>query len=117
MLDYMHPFPVLKFLALQLSLEPLHPATDANQITWSIGDSDLDTQCWDTRSNFVVVGTSGVGKTTVLATLVQAIAAQDPAEARIVLIDERRSHLGTVDEAMIAAYAATSAATEKALRD
>src|SRR5699024_6074690 len=71
----------------------------------------------DTRSNFVVVGISGVGKTTVLATLVQAIAAQDPAEARIVLIDERRSHLGTVDEAMIAAYAATSAATEKALRD
>src|SRR5699024_2997708 len=45
------------------------------------------------------------------------IAAQDPAEARIVLIDERRSHLGTIDEAMIAAYAATSAATEKALRD
>lgn len=111
------PVPALKMLPQHLPVESLHPGTDAHLIPWAIGGRDLDTQCWDTRSNFVVVGTSGVGKTTVLATLVQAIAAQDPAEARIVLIDERRSHLGTVDEAMIAAYAATSAATEKALRD
>src|SRR5699024_9979255 len=33
------------------------------------------------------------------------------------LIDERRSHLGTIGESMLAAYSATSAATEKALRD
>lgn len=67
--------------------------------------------------NFVAIGTSGVGKSSLLATLLQGIAAKDRAEARIVLIDERRAHLGTVDLSMLAAYSATFAATEKAVRD
>src|SRR5690625_6653762 len=84
---------------------------------WAVVGRDVDIQAWDTRRNFVVSVTSGVGKPSVLATLLQGIAAKSPEEARIVLIDERRSHLGTIDESMLAAYSATSAATEKALRD
>ena len=109
------PVPRLKMLPEQLSVADLPASKTA--IPWAVGGRDLDAQMWDTRRNFVVIGTSGVGKSSVLATLLQGIAAKDRNEARIVLIDERRSHLGTVDAEMLAAYCATSAATEKALRD
>lgn len=117
------PVPRLKMLPEQLSVSDLlSPEVDSSTrsedgILWAVGGRDLDIQAWDTHRNFVVIGTSGVGKSSVLATLLQGIAAKSREEARIVLIDERRSHLGTIDESMLAAYSATSAATEKALRD
>lgn len=109
------PVPKLKMLPQQLTVADLDPS--AVDIPWALGGRDLDTQHWDTRMNFVVIGTSGVGKSSLLATLLQGIAAKDSAEARIVLIDERRAHLGTIEQSMLAAYSATSAATEKVVRD
>lgn len=121
------PVPELKMLPATLSVADL-VTTDASselernpdvdiRIPWARGGRDLETQTWDTRHNFFIVGTSGVGKSTVVATLLQGIGKLDRADARIVLIDQRRAHLGTVDESMLAAYSATSAATEKVLRD
>ncbi|WP_313549053.1 type VII secretion protein EccCa [Corynebacterium sp.] len=109
------PVPRLKMFPQQLTVADLEHSEVG--IPWALGGRDLDTQYWDTRMNFVVIGTSGVGKSSLLATLLQGIAAKDRAEARIVLIDERRAHLGTIEQSMLAAYSATSAATEKAVRD
>ena len=109
--------PRLKMLPQELYSKDLVPSPDSSLIPWALGGRDLNTQYWDTRMNFVLVGTSGVGKSAVLQTLLQSISVKSRDDARIVLIDERRAHLGTIEPSMLAAYSATSTATEKALRD
>ncbi|MHA2788095.1 type VII secretion protein EccCa [Corynebacterium sp. S7] len=66
-------------------------------------------------SHFLVTGAQGSGKSTVLASLMYSVAQLPREEARLVIVDPRRRHLGTIDTTMIASYAPTTEATAKAI--
>lgn len=109
------PVPALKMLPAVLNTVP---AVDEG-IALGIGGPDLDAVAWNpaTDPHVVCVGSQGSGKSNTLATIMAGISALPRDEARLVVIDERRAHLGTLDEEMVAAYAATSSATQSALND
>ncbi|AVH87691.1 Type VII secretion protein EccCa/type VII secretion protein EccCb [Corynebacterium camporealensis] len=109
------PVPALKMIPAVLNTVP---AVDEG-IALGIGGPDLDAVAWNpaTDPHVVCVGSQGSGKSNTLATIMAGISALPRDEARLVVIDERRAHLGTLDEEMVAAYAATSSATQSALND
>lgn len=124
------PAPALKMLPRDITVANLpavpHTANTAvtaeltaQSVTWGIGGPRLDPVAWDpsTDAHLVCVGASSSGKSTFISTIAAGISARSREEARLVVIDHRRAHLGEFDESMVAAYAASSSATEKALRD
>lgn len=108
----------LKELPATLSRSEL-PAATKTAIPFAVGGRNLTPISWNPAecSHFVCFGSQGSGKTTLLHTLLQGVASLNRAEARMVIIDFRRTLLGQLPEAMIAAYAGTSAAAESTLRD
>lgn len=111
------PVPALKMLPDSVALETIAPVDGA--ITWGVGGPYLAPVGWnvETSPHLVAVGGQGSGKSTLLATLMAGISHLPRLKARMVVIDHRRAHLGSLDEDMLAAYSATSASTEQALRD
>ncbi|MDN6199292.1 type VII secretion protein EccCb [Corynebacterium flavescens] len=108
--------PALKMLPTHLSEAP---ASALGSIAWGIGGPDLEAMVWDPQScaHLVCVGSSGSGKSTFLATIMQGLSGLDRAVARLVVIDERRAHLGDLDPEMVAAYAATSESAREAIAE
>ncbi|HWB34678.1 MAG TPA: type VII secretion protein EccCb, partial [Rugosimonospora sp.] len=84
------------------------PASTGAGIPIGIAEADLGPVRLDLTGGdpyFLVYGDAGAGKTTFLRTLVDGIAATaSPWDARIVLVDYRRSLLGAVPEDYLAAY-------------
>lgn len=109
------PAPALKVLPERVSFQEL-TAPPAG-VALGRGGPQLETVVWDPAAHhhLLVVGSRGSGKTTALTTILRGIAGLGRSRARIVLIDQRRSHLGAVPESMLAAYAGTSEATKEAL--
>ncbi|MDO5031274.1 type VII secretion protein EccCa [Corynebacterium sp.] len=91
----------------------------AGEIAWGIGGPDLDVMVWqhEAHQHAVCVGSQGSGKSTFLAVLMAEITRLPREEARLVVIDERRAHLGTLPEEMVAVYAASASAATSAILD
>ncbi|MCQ9370122.1 type VII secretion protein EccCa, partial [Corynebacterium sp. 35RC1] len=87
------------------------------QITLGIGGPDLAALGWDYQAtgHLVCVGGQGSGKSTLLATVLTQVCNLGKEQARVVLVDHRRTHLGAFPQEMLAAYSATTSATEEAL--
>lgn len=116
------PVPALRTLPEHINrdeLAALSAGLERAGLAWGIGGRNLEPVTWDSaaHSHFVCVGSSGSGKSEFLATVGAAISDLPRADARMVVIDHRRSHLARFPEEMVAAYSATAAGTEKALQD
>ena len=114
------PVPALKMLPARLRQLPPQPAgAAAPGIAWGIGGSDLDVLDWDPHAqpHLVCIGSQGAGKSQFLSVILAGIGALDREAARLVVIDERRAHLGTLPEEMVAAYAASASAATHTIID
>ncbi|MCU9518885.1 type VII secretion protein EccCa [Corynebacterium sp. ES2794-CONJ1] len=112
----------LQMLPQHLSLDSLLvPATGSHarttEIVLGIGGARLEPITWDTNRSLHVLcfGSQASGKSTALATIMRGICQLGAEKARIVLIDHRRHHLGTIKQDMLAAYCASSASTEQTI--
>lgn len=125
------PVPALKVLPEDLEREELLAAsgpaagesdeadtTGASPgIVLGLGGPRLESQYWrpESATHLAVVGARGSGKTTALDTVMAGIVERGRKANRIVLIDPKRAHLGTVPDEFLAAYAANTAAARKAI--
>lgn len=111
------PVPALKMLPDVL--REVESVEGTSGITWGIGGPDLEPLAWDPTAtpHVVCVGSQGSGKSAFLSTVLQGIEKLSRKEARIVVIDHRRAHLGTLEPDMVAAYAANTAATQQTIID
>lgn len=82
------------------------------------GGARLEPVFWDPGASphLVCVGVQGSGKSTALATLIAGIAELGAEQARLVVVDPRRTHLGAIPESMVARYCATTDAIESGIR-
>ncbi|MBC3186005.1 type VII secretion protein EccCa [Corynebacterium sp. zg-331] len=108
-----NPVPRLKVFPTDLSLADLPHVEES--VTVGIGGIHLDPVSWRT-DHLLCVGARGSGKSTLVRTVLAGLVRRDPRQARIVMVDHRRAHLGAVPEEMLAAYSASSTITEEALR-
>lgn len=100
------PVPKLKELPNTLSLNEV---AGAPGIPFALGGRDIAPLGWDRqRSPHVLcIGGQGSGKSTLLSTIGAGIVALGRDDARCIILDPRRSHLGEFPTDMVAAYAAT----------
>ncbi len=103
-------------------LPPRVEHTDLDQSGGSqalgIGGPRLSQLAWDParHAHLVCVGSSGSGKSNLLSLVAGQVAQLPREEARLVVVDLRRAHLGELPAEMVAAYAASTTAAEEALR-
>ncbi|MGO4617650.1 type VII secretion protein EccCa [Nocardia sp. 2YAB30] len=103
--------PQVKLLPPQIGLDEVRRGLPAPQtlaqrlvVPFGVRESDLNPAVIDfgVSTHFIVLGSSGSGKSTTLAALVDSIRRQyDASQARILLIDYRRRHLETVPGDML----------------
>ncbi|MFE3081469.1 type VII secretion protein EccCa [Nocardia tengchongensis] len=106
--------PEVKLLPAHLTLDELTatlpvPATAAQRLVvpFGIRESDLSAAAvdFDVSTHLVVLGSSGCGKSTVLATLLESIRRRfAPEQARVLLIDYRRQHMDALPEEQLVGY-------------
>ena len=115
------PVPQLKMLPAVLTPSALaaQGGVPTGEIAWGIGGRDLDTLTWNPsrEPHLVAIGAQGCGKSTFLAQIMRGISAFAWEDARLVVIDQRRAHLGTLDQNMVAAYAATQSSAQETIVD
>ena len=115
------PVPQLKMLPAVLTPAAIAAQGDVpiGEIAWGIGGRDLDTLTWNPsrEPHLVAIGAQGCGKSTFLAQIMRGISAFAREDARLVVIDQRRAHLGTLDQTMVAAYAATQSSAQETILD
>jgi ESX secretion system protein EccC len=102
--------PAVRMLPSQLSADRLRELPRAAVgVPIGIAETDLSPVTVDLPAgdpHFLVFGDAGSGKTSFLRTFIDGLAATSSAwEARVVLVDYRRSLLGAVPEDYLAAYA------------
>lgn len=103
----------------QLRMLPAHIAWEEIQDAGStpilgVGGPDLAPLPMDGQ-HFFVTGQAQSGKSTALATLMAWVEQQPRQDARLVIVDPRRAHLGRIDENMVAVYAPTTDAVATAV--
>ncbi|MCX4092192.1 type VII secretion protein EccCa [Nocardia sp. alder85J] len=106
--------PEVKLLPARVTLDEIMagrpaPSTAAQRLVLPYGmrESDLSPAAIDfgASTNFIVVGSSGSGKSTVIAALLASIRRQFTAEqARVLLIDYRRQHMDALPPEMMIGY-------------
>jgi DNA segregation ATPase FtsK/SpoIIIE, S-DNA-T family len=114
------PAPQLRLLPELLPWDSLPTAADRppNAIPLGIEETRLDPVHLDftTDPHFVIFGESESGKTTVLRTIIRGICdTYSPSEARILLVDYRRTLLGAMPDSHRLEYCASAAAVQPAL--
>lgn len=107
----MEQVPQLKTLPVRVELEEIH---ENHPLALGIGGPDLEAVGVNSQ-HFIVTGAQGCGKSTVLSTLMQGVVRLGRTQARLVIIDPRRRHLGEIAEHMTAAYAPSSDAIATAI--
>ncbi len=114
------PVPRLRTLPKEVTTGELEapPAGEGGgyAVPIGVGGTRLATLAWE-DTHLLIVGGRGSGKTTALATVLEAVQLWDRASARVVLVDPRRAHLGRVAEEMLAAYAASASQAADAIAD
>ena len=109
----------VRMLPHDLAPSELPPITwDENDksIPIAIDELQLEPVWFDTvaEPHMVLYGAPESGKSTVIRTILQGIAARyTPDEARVFLLDYRRSHLGLLPDEMLLSYAASEAAAKQ----
>ncbi|WP_433574690.1 type VII secretion protein EccCa [Nocardia brasiliensis] len=108
------PAPDVKLLPTRIELSEvraLWPAADTIAqrliVPFGVRESDLRPAAVDfgVSTHVMVLGSSGCGKSTVLGSLLESIDLQfDPQQARVVLIDYRRTHMGAVGDDKLLGY-------------
>lgn len=112
------PVPRLKELPAQVRRTELAAPTRPG-IAFGVGGPQLDTQTWDPAvdPHLVVVGSTKSGKSSTLATIMAGIGELGRDAVRLVVLDQRRTHLGRIDDDLLAAYAGSTTAVADALRN
>lgn len=112
------PVPAVKMLPQHITLAEAS-APNASGNIFAIGGPRLEPLSWSPQdlNHMICVGSKGSGRSTWLGTMMAGISQVGRENARIVLIDPRRSHLGNTPEDMMASYAATTTAISDAIRD
>ncbi|MGF7237053.1 MAG: type VII secretion protein EccCa [Frankia sp.] len=106
--------PPVRLLPSTLAYADLPSAAAEPGLPIGIAETDLQlvTLDFDSHPHFVVYGDSGSGKTAFLRALARSIMdRQDAADARVLLVDSRRTLLGTVDEEYLLGYGTSAAVT------
>ncbi|MEU2036520.1 type VII secretion protein EccCa [Nocardia amamiensis] len=103
--------PQVKLLPPEISLDEVRRGLPAPQtlaerlvVPFGVRESDLNPAAIDfgVSTHFIVLGSSGSGKSSTLAALLESIRRQyDPSQARVLLVDYRRRHLESVPEEML----------------
>ncbi|MEC3920212.1 type VII secretion protein EccCa [Nocardia sp. CDC160] len=106
--------PEVRLLPVRIGLDEIRsgiaePTTLAQRLVvpFGIRESDLSRAAIDfgVSAHMIVLGSSGCGKSTVLASLLESIRLQfDRDQARVLLIDYRRRHLDAVPDDMLIGY-------------
>ncbi|MDO4760825.1 MAG: type VII secretion protein EccCa [Corynebacterium sp.] len=115
------PVPSLRMLPMHLYLsdvEAHHNQPDTG-VLLGIGGPKLAPLAWDFNQSphLVCLGSQASGKSTVLSTVMEGVCRLGREQARLVVIDPRRHHLGAIEPTMLAAYAASTQQTEATLAD
>lgn len=110
----MAPVPRLRMLPEKLQLSEVGSAPG---LLFGIGGPALGPLAWqpETAAHVLCIGAQGSGKSTFLRTVGEGVVKLGREHARLVVIDPRRSHLGTFPDSMVAAYGATADSIAAAL--
>ncbi|WP_425292322.1 type VII secretion protein EccCa [Corynebacterium mayonis] len=105
--------PQLKVLPRHIDAGPLL-AAHPGQVILGEGGAELSVQLLES-GHLLAIGTGGCGKSTLIATVLASVERLPREDARLVIVDPRRAHLGRVSEDMVAAYAGSATAAQEAL--
>lgn len=110
--------PRLKVLPAQIAATELPPTTHPG-VLLGIGGERLEpiTVDWDDTQHVLAVGSRGCGKSQLLRIIGRGVCEQGREQARLLIIDHRRRHLGAFDESMLAGYSGTTDASHKLIAD
>jgi DNA segregation ATPase FtsK/SpoIIIE, S-DNA-T family len=112
------PAPPVRLLPTDLPYADLVTAAASSGLTLPLGVAEADlgpvSADFATDPHLLVFGDSGSGKSSLLRSLATSIARQcTPEQARIILVDHRRSLLGAVQSDHLIGYGATAAETRE----
>ncbi len=107
------PVPRLKVLPRHVEAAPLVTG-EVGRIPLGVGGAGLEPVY--AGGHVLAIGASGSGKSTFVASAITAIEAMPREQARMVILDPRRAHLGRAEETMVAAYAASNSSITEAVR-
>lgn len=110
------PVPALRLLPHKISRSEI-ASTNVSHIPLGVGGPRLDTVTWDLEhsQHTVIIGGQSSGKTTAIRTIIEGICDLGRDNARIIMMDFRRSHLGAIDQEMLAGYCANSDQAEETI--
>ncbi|MFP7364913.1 type VII secretion protein EccCa [Corynebacterium callunae] len=112
------PVPQLQVLPPDIAIHEL-AITSAPGIPFARGGAQLNTISWDPESSrhLLAFGAQGCGKSTLIKTIATGLETLGRDNARLVVLDFRRSHLGAFPDHMVAAYCANSASAQTNIND
>ena len=111
------PVPALKVLPDSIAADDLVvPEERRSRVLLGIGGRDIDPVTFD-RQHLLAIGASGAGKSTLISTVISELSRMPREQARIVIIDPRRTHLSSADHPMVAAYGGSADSAKTALSD
>ncbi|MCP1387822.1 type VII secretion protein EccCa [Corynebacterium sp. TA-R-1] len=105
--------PALRVLPTHVAVE--HLLAKAGGIPIGVGGPRLEPIAC-ASGHLLAIGATGSGKSTVIASAIEAVGALPREEARMVILDPRRAHLGRAREDMVAFYAASASTIADAVR-
>ena len=91
-----------------------HSLLDGQRIPLGIGGPNLEPVY--ASGHVLAIGAGGCGKSTFIASTIAAVEHMGREQARMVVLDPRRAHLGRAREEMVAAYAASASAIAQAVQ-
>ncbi|MBV7303070.1 type VII secretion protein EccCa [Corynebacterium sp. TAE3-ERU2] len=108
--------PALKTLPLSL---PAASLPDSEQVLLGMGGARLEPVAVDfsDTQHVIALGNKGCGKSQLLKVVGRQLAQLPQEQARLLLIDHRRRHLGVVPEHMLAGYSGTTDASRSLISD
>ncbi|MDO4632204.1 MAG: type VII secretion protein EccCa [Corynebacterium sp.] len=108
------PVPQLRLLPAHLKLSEISAARHAaHSVLLGVGGAKLEAITWDyvASQHVLGIGSQESGKSTLVATIIAGLSTIGRDRSRLVVVDHRRSHLGTIDADMLAGYSASSQET------
>ena len=105
------PVPRLRVLPEAVDTRSL---LDGQRIPLGIGGPNLEPVY--ASGHVLAIGAGGCGKSTFIASTIAAVEHMGREQARMVVLDPRRAHLGRSREEMVAAYAASASAIAQAVQ-